>query len=1604
MVARKKDVSRGPPVRRAPSRDRKKSDNHSPEVQSDSLALDSAIVVDITERKKAEARQAMEHAVTRLLAEANTPSEVMPKIIQAICEALGCACGAYWIWDDRDQLLHCTATWSVPSPEMDEFIVLTRQATNSLETGVGLIGRTWTNREATWITDVTQDPSFQRAPKAAKAGLRAALGFPMLAQGEILGVIEIFSRDSRQPDEVLIQSVTVIGSQIGQFLQRKRAEEHLRRDISQRKRAEELLRLEHTVNRCLAEADSASGSIDAVIRAVCETERWECGRYFRVDEEAGVLSFGESWGVPEPAIQEFIERSRGITYKPGVGLMGRVWQSGQPLWVADVTKDARAVRSAFTDDLGIRGGFVFPIISEGKTIGTLAFNSREVREPEERLLQAIGVIGSQIGQFLQRKRAEEHLRRFRAAMDVSVDIVLLIDPANMRYVDVNDAACRALGYSREELLTMGPLDILPNSREELTLLYDRLIVGDLSESAAEILFRRKDGSRFTVESFRRAVPSAKGHIIVAVARDISERKRAQQLLTLEHTVNRALAEADSVAGALQAAMRSVCETEGWECGRYFRLDEKAGVMRFSDGCGIENAAIERFIAESRKVSYAPGVGFVGQVWQSGQPLWIADIGKDARTVQKTITREIGLHGAIFFPVISEGKTIGVLAFNSREVREPEEPLLQAILVIGSQIGQFVQRKQAEEALRQANQAHRALIETSPLAIFTYDLDGIVMLWNPAAERVYGWTEAEAVGHFLPAVKEDKKEEFNQLRDKTIRGEPLNNVELIWERRDGARIHVSVSIAPLYDAGGKLAGIMALSADISARKQAEARQAMEHSITRLLAESKDPTEAMPRILQTICETSGWDYGAYSGSDKQNQILRRGDTWSSPSIDATEFIASTKQEISRTAESSTGGMRRRAWITAEPVWASDVSSDPTFHRAAIAAKVGLHAGLAFPVLVDGVPIGVIELYSRDIRQQDELLLQSVRSLGSQVGQFYQRKQIEARQAMEHAVTGLLATSGTAAEAIPKILETICETLGWDYGGYWALDEQAQLFRCNETWNAPNIEVAEFVTLTRQTTNATGTGGGGVIRRVLAKGGTIWIADVTEDASFRRGAVAAKAGLHSAFAFPIMAGPEIIGVMEFFSHRIRQPDEILVEIARSIGIQIGQFYRRKQAEEKIQYLAYYDGLTALPNRILFNQRLNHALTQARRYKKPLAVLFIDLDRFKNINDTLGHEAGDRLLQEMATRLKGCLRESDTVARLGGDEFVILLEDIVDPKHAANVARKIIGTALNPFTLAGAEYHITASVGISVYPEDGEDEQTLMKHADIAMYLAKDHGKNNYQFYSTQINAHSFERLALESSLRRALERKEFLLHYQAKVDLATGKVTGMEALIRWQHVDLGMVSPVLFIPLAEETGLIVPIGRWVLKTACAQNRAWQDQGLPRLRISVNLSARQFKDDHLVEDVAQALKETGLDPELLELELTESMVMYNPDKAVKLLTAFKAMGVYLAIDDFGIGYSSLAHLKRFPIDTIKVDRSFIKDIMENREDAAITEAIIAMGKSLNLNVIAEGVETNDQVNFLRDHKCDEMQGFYFSKPLPDQEFADLLRKGTGLVQKSAS
>lgn len=436
------------------------------------------------------------------------------------------------------------------------------------------------------------------------------------------------------------------------------------------------------------------------------------------------------------------------------------------------------------------------------------------------------------------------------------------------------------------------------------------------------------------------------------------------------------------------------------------------------------------------------------------------------------------------------------------------------------------------------------------------------------------------------------------------------------------------------------------------------------------------------------------------------------------------------------------------------------------------------------------------------------------------------------------------------------------------------------------------------------------------------------------------------------------------------------------------------RKNAEKQIYRLAYYDMLTSLPNRAMLYTLLKQAMSEAHRNQLHGAVLFIDLDRFKQVNDSLGHEAGDLLLKEIAHRLKSCVREEDVVSRIGGDEFVVALFDIAQREHAAIVAEKILERLSHPVVVNGHELLAAASIGISVYPDDGEDAETLIKCADIAMYRAKQSGgAEQYVFFSQEMNQRSLERLQMENNLSRALERNELLLNYQPQLDLASGKIIGAEVLLRWQHGGSTMISPAQFIPIAEETGLIISIGEWILETVCAKNKQWQEAGLPIVKLAVNISARQFRPQ-LTQLVAQVLSRHNLDPSYLELEITESVIMQNVESVVSMMAGFHRLGVTLSLDDFGTGYSSLSYLKRFPIDTLKIDQSFVRGLPGDSNDTAIAKAIISLAGNLNLSVIAEGVETVEQLDFLRAAGCDEIQGYYYSRPLSEEDFTRFLQQ----------
>ena len=866
------------------------------------------------------------------------------------------------------------------------------------------------------------------------------------------------------------------------------------------------------------------------------------------------------------------------------------------------------------------------------------------------------------------------------------------------------------------------------------------------------------------------------------------------------------------------------------------------------------------------------------------------------------------------------------------------------------IEDITERKEIEER-------YRATFDNAPVGIMHTAVEGYrILSANRKLAEMLGYTEEELLG----MTSTDVVHPDYRFSDRAKYMEPMRSDDMQsfaserkFLRKDGTSIWVNRTVSLVRDAAGKPLYFIRIIQDISERKQAEEVLMRERALLRAIIDTV-PDFIFVKDIHGRFQLANRAWLAERNLGREDILGKT--VYDIFPADLAERNALQDAEIIRSGIP--------IFEKEQAVILRTADGTPTDIRWASVTKVPMKDA-------DGRIIGTVGI-SRDITE---------RKLSAQ------------RREMEHAVTRVLAEAQNLGDAIPKIIRTICETMGWHCGARWQMDTEAGLLRCRETWGIDTPEIRDFIAASSERTVEPVPVGQGLVRRTYAARKPVWITDIMHDRAFKRRALAERANLHGAFGLPLVGGSEVLGVMEFFHRDAREPDEVLIQIAESIGSQIGQYMVRMQAEEAVKFVATHDALTGLPNRTMFNQRLTHALVQAERYGWGLGVFFIDLDRFKIINDTLGHDSGDQLLREVAKRLTRSLRAADTVGRLGGDEFVVLVEQISDPRDLAGVGHKLIA-ALGSVPLSDQEYHVTASIGVATYPDDGADVPTLLKNADIAMYRAKEQGRNAFQFYSAQMNVHSLERLTLESGLRRALERLELVLHYQPQVDIRRGHITGMEALARWQHPELGLISPDRFIQIAEETGLIVPIGEWVLRSACEAQGVWQRLGIPGIRVAVNLSPRQFVHGDLMRDVTRVLEQTGCPPSSLELEITESMVMHNPERAVEVIHQLKDMGVRVAIDDFGTGYSSLANLKRFPIDCVKIDRSFILDIPGDKGDMAITQAVIAMAHSLGLKVVAEGVETRQQFNFLRKHRCDEMQGYYFSAALPLEQATSLLEQ----------
>lgn len=815
----------------------------------------------------------------------------------------------------------------------------------------------------------------------------------------------------------------------------------------------------------------------------------------------------------------------------------------------------------------------------------------------------------------------------------------------------------------------------------------------------------------------------------------------------------------------------------------------------------------------------------------------------------------------------------------------------------------------------------------------------------------------------------------------------------------------------------------LSANISYALDNLDHEASRRRLSRMLAALSATNEAIVRaksrdeLFEFVCEAAV--QGAKFNSASVALVWPGSDLFHVVASSGANSRGMKSRKFATTPTTPEGcGLAGTAFRTRQPCFSNDYLADDRFLPwREDAVRIGVASAAVMPLVDDGRSRGVLIFNSTErdtfTPEMIELLWRLAENVSFALNNFDRIDEKSRIEEQRERVTRMLAALSATNEAImraksrPELFELVCEAAV--YGGKFTSTTIGMARIGNDYLDivataGPTAAKSRNVRFSFREDCPEGRGATGIAFRTGRPSvSNDYMAD-PRGARFYKSA--RKDGVRAVAAFPLFNRGQTVGVLLFCAAEkdafTPAAVDLLQRIADNISFALDNFDRadeKLEAEERIEYLASHDSLTGLPNREMFNQLLHSGMVKAQRRSLQFAMLFIDLDRFKVIDDSLGHEAGDALLIEIAKRLRKTLRSSEIVARLGGDEFVVILEHSAARAEIEEIADRLLWEVSQPVQLSGHECHATASIGVAMFPDHGSDVHTLTKNSDLAMYLAKEDGKNNFRFFTNEVKMPSIERLTLENSLRHAVERNELSLHYQPKVDLASRRITGVEALLRWTHPEYGVLPPGQFIPLAEETGLIVPMGRWALQAACAQNMAWQRRGLNPVSVAVNLSPRQFADDNLLHDIDEALLLSGLSPALLQLEVTESMMMRNVPRAIKTLDQIRSRGIRLAIDDFGTGYSSMSLMKQFPIDTLKIDRSFVRDLPDDSEDKAIAQAIISMGKALEMTIVAEGVETPAQEAFLRAHGCDEMQGFLFSRPLPPDQLAGLLQPTQLLV-----
>ena len=934
-------------------------------------------------------------------------------------------------------------------------------------------------------------------------------------------------------------------------------------------------------------------------------------------------------------------------------------------------------------------------------------------------------------------------------------------------------------------------------------------------------------------------------------------------------------------------------------------------------------------------------------------------------------------------------------------------------------------------LRHAELEHRrlaAIVRCSDDAIISLTIAGVIETWNQGAERVYGYSANDVIGKSIDFLAPaDRSTEFRQILERVGNGNDVSEFETFRTRKDGRQIAISLSVSPIADSTGAVVGASSIARDITERKRSEDALRKSEVQYRLLFESNPfpmwvfdratlrflavnraavrqygftreeflamtiadvrPEEDVPDLLQDVekrthgLQKSGpWRHRKKSGAIIDVEIVCQ--PLDFHGIDAMLVGAYDITERKQAEEALT---LKTALLEAESETTIDgiLIVDDSDHILLANKRFGLHFDVPDELLSAGDDRSVLNYFTDQV-EDAEIILERVKYL---YGHPDEKSRDEFR--LKNGKT------------FDRYSAPLVDSKGRRRGRIWYFRDVTEQKQAEAAvWQAEEKYRAIFEGAVLGIFQTTPDGRPVSINCALAKlHGYESPAELMAEVHSLAEQLYVDPSQMIKLAKAAATDTDVRGAeLEVFrKDRSKRWVRVNLRAVRDVYGDIGHYEgtvedvsERKAAEERVQFLAYYDALTDLPNRALLQDRLDNALANARRRNEKVALLFVDLDRFKIINDSFGRSFGDDVLKIAAQRLKGCMREQDTLARVSGDEFLIVLTGVKDIANAAIAADRVMNVMRGEFTVQGHSLGMSCSIGISVFPEHGANGETLIKNADAAMYSAKDAGRNNARFFTNEMTAEAAERLTLENELRLALDRREFFLVYQPQMEIATGAITGFEALIRWRHPELGLIPPDRFIPIAENSGLILPVGEWVLRTACAQARKWLDEGLLAVPVAVNVSAIQFRQEDFLALVRKVLEETGLSPQYLELELTESLLLSNQNVMCAVLEKLKDMGVKLAIDDFGTGYSSFSYLKQFRVNKLKIDRSFIRDIGADPDDGAITAAIISMAKSLNLKVIAEGVENEAQMSFLREHRCDEIQGYYFSKPITATEIVD--------------